>query len=72
VSGGKSKLERAVPAGPKWDSEKTLADCVILENCKAMAILIPARATHLQLSLKRWEQFWVDNVGGNIFLSTAG
>ena len=57
----------AVPAGQSR-IEKTLADCVILENWQSNGNPYSGKSYNIYNSaLKRWEQFWVDNVGGNIF-----
>lgn len=57
----------AVPAGQSR-IEKTLADCVILENWQSNGNPYSGKSYNIyNSSLKRWEQFWVDNVGGNIF-----
>jgi len=57
----------AVPAGQSR-IEKTLADCVILENWQSSGNPYSGKSYNIYNSaLKRWEQFWVDNVGGNIF-----
>ena len=57
----------AVPAGQSG-IEKTLADCVILENWQSNGNPYSGKSYNIYNSaLKRWEQFWVDNVGGNIF-----
>jgi len=48
--------------------EKILADCVILENWQSNGDPYSGKSYNIYNSaLKRWEQFWVDNVGGNIF-----
>ena len=57
----------AVPAGESR-IEKTLLDCVILENWQSNGNPYSGKSYNIYNSaLKRWEQFWVDNVGGNIF-----
>jgi len=57
----------AVPAGESR-IEKILADCVILENWQSNGNPYSGKSYNIYNSaLKRWEQFWVDNVGGNIF-----
>ncbi len=57
----------AVPAGQS-KIEKILADCVILENWQSNGDPYSGKSYNIYNSaLKRWEQFWVDNVGGNIF-----
>jgi len=56
VSAGQSRIE------------KTLADCVIVENWQSNGNPYSGKSYNIyNSSLKRWEQFWVDNVGGNIF-----
>jgi len=57
----------AVPAGQS-KIERILADCVILENWQSNGNPYSGKSYNIYNSaLKRWEQFWVDNVGGNIF-----
>jgi tetratricopeptide (TPR) repeat protein len=56
-----------IPAGQSR-IEKTLGDCVILENWQSNGSPYTGKSYNIyNTSLKRWEQFWVDNVGGNIF-----
>jgi len=56
-----------IPAGQSR-IEKTLGDCVILENWQSNGNPYSGKSYNIyNTSLKRWEQFWVDNVGGNIF-----
>ncbi|HYK38817.1 MAG TPA: tetratricopeptide repeat protein [Candidatus Eremiobacteraceae bacterium] len=56
-----------IPAGQSR-IEKTLGDCVILENWQSDGNPYSGKSYNIyNSSLKRWEQFWVDNVGGNIF-----
>jgi tetratricopeptide (TPR) repeat protein len=55
---------------PAGDSkiELILQDCVILENWKSGGISYAGNSYNIyNQALKRWEQYWVDNVGGNIF-----
>jgi tetratricopeptide (TPR) repeat protein len=57
----------AVPAG---DSriELILEDCIVQENWKSLNSPYSGKSYNVyNQSLKRWEQYWVDNVGGNIF-----
>jgi tetratricopeptide (TPR) repeat protein len=57
----------AVPAGQS-KIERILADCVILENWQSNGNPYSGKSYNIYNSaLKRWEQFWVDNAGGNIF-----
>jgi len=47
--------------------EKELGDCVIWENWKSLGNSYAGKSYNTyNTSLKRWEQFWVDNVGGMI------
>jgi len=57
----------AVPAG---DSriELILEDCVVQENWKSQNSPYSGKSYNIyNQALKRWEQYWVDNTGGNIF-----
>jgi len=46
---------------------KELGDCVIWENWKSLGNSYAGKSYNTyNTSLKRWEQFWVDNVGGMI------
>jgi tetratricopeptide (TPR) repeat protein len=56
-----------VPAGSS-KIELILEDCVVLENWQSLNNPYAGKSynTYNQ-TLKRWEQYWVDNVGGNIF-----
>ena len=57
----------AIPAGQS-KIELTLADCVVLEQWQSNGNPYSGKSYNIyNASLKRWEQFWVDNVGGNIF-----
>jgi tetratricopeptide (TPR) repeat protein len=48
--------------------ELILEDCVVLENWKSLNNPYSGRSYNIyDQALKRWEQYWVDNVGGNIF-----
>ncbi len=62
-----STTEGGVPAGTS-KIELILEDCVVLENWQSLNNPYAGKSynTYNQ-SLKRWEQYWVDNVGGNIF-----
>jgi tetratricopeptide (TPR) repeat protein len=59
--------EGSVPAGASR-IELILEDCVVLENWQSLNNPYAGKSynTYNQ-SLKRWEQYWVDNAGGNIF-----
>ena len=47
--------------------EKELGNCVIWENWKSLGNPYAGKSYNVyNTSLKRWEQFWVDNVGGMI------
>jgi tetratricopeptide (TPR) repeat protein len=47
--------------------EKELGDCVIWENWKSLGNGYAGKSYNIyNTSLKRWEQFWVDNIGGMI------
>jgi tetratricopeptide (TPR) repeat protein len=56
-----------VPAGDS-KIELILEDCVVLENWQSLNNPYAGKSynTYNQ-TLQRWEQYWVDNVGGNIF-----
>jgi tetratricopeptide (TPR) repeat protein len=57
----------AIPAGQS-KIELILADCVVLEQWQSNGNPYSGKSYNIyNTSLKRWEQFWVDNVGGNIF-----
>ena len=57
----------SVPAGTS-KIELILEDCVVQENWKSMASPYSGKSYNIyDAALKRWEQYWVDNVGGNIF-----
>ena len=56
-----------MPAGTS-KIELILEDCVVQENWKSMASPYSGKSYNIyDAALKRWEQYWVDNVGGNIF-----
>src|SRR5437879_3734472 len=62
-----STTQGAVPAG---DSriELILEDCVVQENWKSQNGPYSGKSYNIyNQALKRWEQYWVDNTGGNIF-----
>src|SRR5215475_13479819 len=62
-----STTQGAVPSGTS-KIELILGDCVVLENWKSLNSLYSGKSYNIyNSSLKRWEQYWVDNVGGNIF-----
>jgi tetratricopeptide (TPR) repeat protein len=62
-----STTQGAVPAGTS-KIELILEDCVVQENWKSMASPYSGKSYNIyDAALKRWEQYWVDNVGGNIF-----
>jgi len=57
----------AVPSGNS-KIELILENCVVQENWKSLNSPYAGRSYNIyNASLKRWEQYWVDNVGGNIF-----
>jgi tetratricopeptide (TPR) repeat protein len=57
----------AVPSGDS-KIELILEDCVVQENWKSLNGPYSGKSYNIyNQSLKRWEQYWVDNVGGNIF-----
>ena len=57
----------AIPAGDS-KIELILEDCVVLENWKSLNGPYSGKSYNIyNQALKRWEQYWVDNVGGNIF-----
>ena len=50
--------------------EKELGDCVIWENWTSANTTYAGKSYNVYNPvLKRWEQFWVDNVGGTIYFS---
>ncbi len=52
--------------------EKTIGDCVIWENWASLGTGYTGKSYNIyNASLKRWEQFWVDNSGGMIHFSGA-
>jgi tetratricopeptide (TPR) repeat protein len=57
----------AVPAGDS-KIELILEDCVVQENWKSQGAPYSGKSYNIyNQALKRWEQYWVDNSGGNIF-----
>jgi tetratricopeptide (TPR) repeat protein len=55
-----------VPAGISH-IERTIGDCVIWENWSSLNSTYSGKSYNTYNSnLKRWEQFWVDNVGGMV------
>jgi tetratricopeptide (TPR) repeat protein len=57
----------AIPAGQS-KIERILGDCVILENWQNNGNPYSGKSYNTyNAALKRWEQYWVDNAGGNIF-----
>jgi len=57
----------AVPAGDS-KIELILEDCVVQENWESQSSPYSGKSYNMyNQALKRWEQYWVDNVGGNIF-----
>jgi tetratricopeptide (TPR) repeat protein len=57
----------SVPAGES-KIELILEDCVVQENWKSQNNPYSGKSYNMyNQALKRWEQYWVDNVGGNIF-----
>jgi len=57
----------AIPSGDS-KIELILEDCVVQENWKSLNNPYSGKSYNIyNQSLKRWEQYWVDNVGGNIF-----
>jgi tetratricopeptide (TPR) repeat protein len=62
-----STTQGAIPAGTSR-IELILEDCVVLENWKSLNSPYSGKSYNIyNQALKRWEQYWVDNVGGNIF-----
>jgi tetratricopeptide (TPR) repeat protein len=62
-----STTQGAVPAGTS-KIELILEDCVVQENWKSLSSPYSGKSYNIyDAALKRWEQYWVDNVGGNIF-----
>jgi tetratricopeptide (TPR) repeat protein len=62
-----STTQGGVPAGTS-KIELILEDCVVQENWKSLNSLYSGKSYNIyDAALKRWEQYWVDNTGGNIF-----
>ncbi len=62
-----STTQGGVPAGTS-KIELILEDCVVQENWKSLNSPYSGKSYNIyDAALKRWEQYWVDNVGGNIF-----
>ncbi len=56
-----------VPAGQS-KIELILGDCVVQENWQSDGNPYSGKSYNIyNTALKRWEQFWVDNIAGNIF-----
>src|SRR5260370_11027933 len=56
-----------IPAGGS-KIELILEDCVVQENWKSQNGPYSGKSYNIyNQAQKRWEQYWVDNVGGNIF-----
>ena len=52
--------------------ELILADCVVLENWQSASSLYSGKSYNTyNAAQKRWEQYWVDNIGGRIFFAGA-
>jgi tetratricopeptide (TPR) repeat protein len=62
-----STTQGSIPAGTS-KIELILEGCVVLENWKSLNSPYSGKSYNVyDQALKRWEQYWVDNVGGNIF-----
>jgi len=62
-----SSTQGATPAGSS-KIELILDDCVIQENWSSAGSPYTGKSYNIyNTALKRWEQYWVDSVGGNIF-----
>ena len=62
-----STTQGGVPAGTS-KIELILENCVVQENWKSANSPYSGKSYNIyDAALKRWEQYWVDNVGGNIF-----
>jgi len=62
-----STTQGVVPSGNS-KIELILEDCVVQENWKSLNSPYAGKSYNVyNTMLKRWEQYWVDNVGGNIF-----
>ncbi len=55
------------PAGTS-KIELILGDCVVQENWRSLGQPYSGKSYNIyNMALKRWEQYWVDDAGGNIF-----
>jgi tetratricopeptide (TPR) repeat protein len=62
-----STTNGSIPAGTS-KIELILGDCVVQENWKSLNLPYSGKSYNIyDAALKRWEQYWVDNGGGNIF-----
>lgn len=62
-----STTQGGIPAGTS-KIELILEDCVMQENWKSLNSPYSGKSYNIyDAALKRWEQYWVDNTGGNIF-----
>src|SRR5262249_6821099 len=62
-----STTQGGIPAGTS-KIELILGDCVVQENWKSLNSPYSGKSYNIyDAALKRWEQYWVDNSGGNIF-----
>jgi tetratricopeptide (TPR) repeat protein len=62
-----STTQGGVPAGTS-KIELILGDCVVQENWQSLGSSYTGKSYNIyDAALKRWEQYWVDSTGGNIF-----
>ena len=62
-----STTQGGVPAGTS-KIELILEDCVVQENWQSLGSPYTGKSYNIyDAALKRWEQYWVDSTGGNIF-----
>jgi tetratricopeptide (TPR) repeat protein len=62
-----STTQGGVPAGTS-KIELILEDCVVQENWQSLNSPYTGKSYNIyDAALKRWEQYWVDSTGGNIF-----
>ena len=62
-----STTQGGVPAGTS-KIELILEDCVVQESWKTLGSPYSGKSYNIyDAALKRWEQYWVDSTGGNIF-----
>jgi tetratricopeptide (TPR) repeat protein len=62
-----TSTQGGIPAGDS-KIELILEDCVVQENWKSQNGPYSGKSYNIyNQAQKRWEQYWVDNVGGNIF-----